>query len=104
MKLSKEELKKKIDEKVTDEDSKIELLEDIEDSFEVTETEDETEKVSKEDYEEVKTKYEELKTKYKERFLSGDSKETEEKETEDDEGLKKDEVIDVKEIFDEEEK
>lgn len=32
MKLSKEELKKKIDEKISDDDLKIELLEDIEDS------------------------------------------------------------------------
>lgn len=94
MKLSKEELKKKIDEKISDDDVKIELLEDIEDSFEVKE--DESEKVEKTAYDEVVAERDEIKRKYKERFLQGSEKEdTEEKE---DEELKEEEVIDVKEI------
>lgn len=96
MKLSKEELKKKIDEVIEDDDTKISLLEDIEDSFEV---EDETEKVDKTAYDEVVAKYEEIKTKYKERFLKGDDKEDkDEEEKEDDEELKEEEVVDIKEI------
>jgi len=98
MKLSKEELKAKIDEVVTDEDVKISLLEDVEDSFEVVEEvkEDETEKVSKEDYEKVVAERDEIKKKYKERFLSG-SEETKEDEKED-ETLSESKEIDVKEI------
>lgn len=96
MKLSKEELKKKIDEVIEDEDVKIGLLEDIEDSVDVS---DDTEKVEKTAYDEVVTKYEELKTKYKERFLKGDDKEEEvEEKKEDDEELKEEEVVDIKEI------
>lgn len=93
MKLSKEELKKKIDEKITDDDLKIELLEDIEDSVDVS---DDTEKVDKTTYDEVVTERDEIKRKYKERFLKGDDEEKDEKE--DDEELKEEEVIDVKEI------
>lgn len=94
MKLSKEELKKKITEVVEDEDTQIALLEDIEDSF--VESED-GEKVKKQAYEDLKIKYEDIKTKYKERFLKGeDVKEDEDKE--DDEELKEEEVIDIKEI------
>ena len=97
MKLSKDELKAKIDEKILDEDLKIELLEDIEDSLEVV---DDTEKVSKEDYEKVVAERDEIKEKYKARFLSKDElKEVEEKE---DEGLSEKEEVDVKEIFKEE--
>lgn len=96
MKLSKEELKKKIDEKIVDEDLKIELLEDVEDSFDVTEV-DETEKVEKTAYDEVVAERDEIKRKYKERFLNG-SEDSEEKEDEETEELKEEEVIDVKEI------
>ena len=92
MKLSKEELKAKINEKIADDDLKIELLEDIEDSIDVA---DDTEKVDKTAYDEVVAKYEEIKTKYKERFLGGEEKETEKEDTEE---LKEEEVIDVKEI------
>lgn len=96
MKLNKEELKKKIDEKISDDDLKIELLEDIEDSVDVM-TEDETEKVEKTAYDEVVAERDEIKRKYKERFLKGEEvKEDENKE--DDEELKEEEVIDVKEI------
>lgn len=93
MKLSKEELKKKIDEKISDEDVKIELLEDIEDSMEV---EDTSEKVEKTAYDEVVAERDEIKRKYKERFLNGSDEESEEKE--DAEELKEEEVIDVKKI------
>jgi len=93
-KLSKEELKKKIDEKITDEDLKIELLEDIEDSVDVS---DDTEKVEKTAYDEVVAERDEIKRKYKERFLKVD--ETKEDETkEDEEGLTEEEIVDVKEI------
>ena len=93
MKLSKEELKKKIDEKISDEDLKIELLEDIEDSVDIG---DDTEKVEKTAYDEVVAERDEIKRKYKERFLSGE--EVKEDESEDSEELKEEEVIDVKEI------
>lgn len=94
MKLSKEELKKKIDEKIADDDLKIELLEDIEDSIDVS---DDTEKVDKTSYDEVVAERDEIKRKYKERFLKGNDDE-EKDEKEDDEELKEEEVIDVKEI------
>lgn len=94
MKLSKEEFKKKIDEKIDNEDLKIELLEDVEDSFELS-TEDETEKVEKTAYDEVVAERDEIKRKYKERFLSGEEV-AEEKEDEYEE--KEDEIVDVKEI------
>ena len=94
MKLSKEDLKKKIDEKISDEDLKIELLEDIEDSIEVS---DESEKVEKTAYDEVVAERDEIKRKYKERFFKGSEEDSEEKE-DDKEELKEEEVIDVKEI------
>ena len=86
MKLSKEDLKKKVNEMEIDDETKIELLEDIEDSFEVES--DNTE------LEEIKTKYEELKEKYKARFLDSDSKEEEEEKEE----VKEVEEVDVEEI------
>ena len=97
MKLSKDELKKKIDEKISDEDLKIELLEDVEDSLE--DVADEVEKVLKEDYDKIVSELTDLKEKYKSRFLSKDEI-VEEKEDED--GLEDKEEIDVKEIFKEE--
>ena len=90
MKLSKEELIKKISEYEIGDEIKIELLEDVSDSFEVPE-------VDNSELEDLKIKYEELKEKYKERFLSGSEEEKEEKEEEIEE-LKEEEVIDVKEI------
>ena len=92
MKLSKEELLQKINEKVMDEDVKIELLEDITDSFEVSEEPKEDERVK-----ELEEKYASLMEKYKERFLKGEEKEDDE-EKEDEEEIKEEEVIDVKEI------
>ena len=94
MKLSKEELKKKIDEKISDEDLKIELLEDIEDSIDIS---DDCEKVEKTAYDEVVAERDEIKRKYKERFLKGSEEDSEENE-DDTEELKEEEVIDVKEI------
>ena len=89
MKMSKEELIKKVNESEIDDELKISLMEDITDSFE-GDVQDNSE------LEEVKAKYEELKEKYKSRFLEGEEKEPEEKE--DDEEIKEEEVIDVKEI------
>lgn len=93
MKLSKDELIKKINEKVMDEDVKIELMEDITDSFEVSEEPKEDERVK-----ELEDKYNSLMEKYKERFLSGSEEKEEKEENEDEEELKEEEVIDVKEI------
>ena len=88
-KLTKEELIAKVNEKEIPEEFKIELMEDITDSFGESD-----EMVTKEEFEGITNKYEELLAKYKERFL--DSKE-EVKEDEDKEYEEK-EVIDVKEI------
>ena len=85
MKLSKEDLKKKITEVVGDEDTQISLLEDIEDSFVEP---DEVDTVEKTTYDELETKYKDLQEKYKQRFLKGDDKkEAEEKKDEVDEEL-----------------
>ena len=95
MKLSKEELIAKIDEKVMDEDVKIELMEDITDSFE-----GEKESVDSERVKELEEKLRVMTEKYKERFLKGDEekKEVAEEKEVDDEELKEEEVIDIKEI------
>lgn len=90
-KISKDELISKINEKVTDEDVKIELMEDVTDSFdgENSSLQEEVDRLN----EEVAS----LKEKYKERFLKSDDvekKEDEIKEDDDDE----EKVIDVKEI------
>ena len=65
MKLSKEELKSKVNELVTDNEVAIQLLEDIEDSMEVGEVD--TAKID-----ELQAKLDDLKEKYKQRFLKGD--------------------------------
>ena len=94
MKLSKEELIAKINEKVMDEDVKIELMEDITDSMEVDVEPKEDERVK-----ELEEKYKALQEKYKERFLKGEEKEDEkEDEEKEDEELKEEKYIDVKEI------
>ena len=62
-KLTKEELKNKIAERIDDKELQIELLEDITDSFMENEVIDNTE------LEELKVKYEELQEKYRQRFL-----------------------------------
>ena len=92
MKLSKEELKQKVNELVTDNDIAIQLLEDIEDSMEVGEVD--TAKID-----ELQSKLDDLQEKYKQRFLKGDDKkDDEDKKEEVDEELEEKEVIDIKEI------
>ena len=92
MKLSKEELKNKVNELVQDNDVAIQLLEDIEDSMESGE-------IDNSELESLQAKFDELQTKYRERFLTGNEG-TEGKETKEeiDEGMEEKEVIDVKEI------
>ena len=80
-------MKKKVNEMEIDDEKKIELLEDIEDSFES--------ESNNAELEEIKTKYEELKEKYKARFLDTDSVV---EDTTTDEEVKEVEEIDVKEI------
>ena len=91
MKLSKEELKSKVNELVTDNDIAIQLLEDIEDSMEVGEVD--TAKID-----ELQAKLDDLQKKYKQRFLKGDDKKEAEDKKEVDEELEEKEVIDIKEI------
>lgn len=96
--ISKKDLKKKVDELDISEDNKIELFEDIDDSIK----EDTEEKVLKSEYDAVvlerdniKKELEDVKRKYKERFLSGE--EVKALNTEDEE-IKEEKYIDVKEI------
>lgn len=91
MKLSKEELKAKVNELVTDNEIAIQLLEDIEDSMEVGEVD--TAKID-----ELQAKFDDLQEKYKQRFLKGDDKKEAEDKKEVDEELEEKEVIDIKEI------
>lgn len=101
MVLSKEDFKKKIDTLEISDDEKIEILEDIEDSW----TEDVNEEYKaryegeKKDMEatiaELKATIAELKAKYKERFFNTGTVENKEDITEDIEEKK---IIDVKEI------
>ena len=91
MKLSKEELKQKVNELVTDNDIAIQLLEDIEDSMETGEVD--TTKID-----ELQAKLDDLQEKYKQRFLKGDDKKDAEDKKEVDEELEEKEVIDIKEI------
>lgn len=93
MKLSKDELKQKVNELVTDNYIAIQLLEDIEDSMEVGEVD--TAKID-----ELQAKLDDLQEKYKQRFLKGDDKkeDAEEKKEDVDEELEEKEVIDIKEI------
>lgn len=95
MKLSKDELKQKINDLSVDDDVKITLLEDVEDSFETSED-------NGEELTELQTKYDELKEKYKNRFLTGkDEKKDEEEKKE--YGLDEQEIVEEKDIFKEEE-
>lgn len=90
MKLSKDELIAKINGYEIDDNVKIELMEDVTDSFENTVDTSETD--------ELKAKYEELKQKYKDRFLKGEETEKETKEESDNPEMEEKEVIDIKEI------
>lgn len=98
-KLSKDEFKQKYSEMITDNDDLlISLLEDIEDSIEVADNQAEIEN--------LENQLKDLKQKYKERFLTKveEIEEVEKKLDEKDaesmteEGLKEEEVIDIKEI------
>lgn len=100
MKLSKQELLTKIEEKIVDEDLKIELMEDITDSID-----EEASEAYKAQYEAEKADLEaqianekayilDLKKKYKERFLTP----IDDKEDESIEEVKEEDVIDIKEI------
>jgi len=91
MKLSKEELKQKVNEIVTDNEIAIQLLEDIEDSMDVGE-------VDRTKIDELQAKFDDLQEKYKQRFLKGDDKKEVEDKKEVDEELEEKEVIDIKEI------
>lgn len=91
MKMSKEELIKKINESEISDEMKVSLMEDITDSFEDVQETDLSGYVEKE-------KYDELLEKYKARFLSGDDKEDKKEDEDETEELKEEEVIDVKEI------
>lgn len=101
MKLSKDELKQKIVQTVTDEDVQIALLEDVEDSMDITS--DNTDEINtlKVENEDLKTKYEDIKTKYKNRFLGTDSKESKEKKIDE---PKEEEKVEETDIFKEIEK
>lgn len=94
MKLSKDELIAKINEKVMDEDVKIELMEDITDSVE---TEGSTNEEDKQRIEELEIKYKNLQEKYKERFLNSNTKEDKE-DKEEMIGNEEEKTIDIKEI------
>lgn len=97
MKLSKKELMQRVSNLIEDDETKISVLEDMEDSIvEESSVENVIDENTKRELEEIKWKYEDLKNRYKERFLNGTDEESEEKE--DDEELKEEEVIDVKEI------
>lgn len=88
MKLTLDEFKKKVDNYDIDEDIKVTLLEDLEDSFSNNESED----VS------YKDKYLEMRERYKKRFL--ESEEIEDTELIDGDNSNDDDilVVDVKEI------
>lgn len=95
MKLSKEELLKKISEAGFEDEAAISLMEDITDSWSDEVIEDRSEEIEQltKDLEDLDTKYKDLLQKYKDRFLNIDVEE----ETEDD-SEESEEVIDVKEI------
>ena len=104
-KLSKEELKAKINEFDVSDDIKIAMLEDIEDSMDVVDTTELDN--AKADLEKALSDLEEMKTKYKERFLSKEEVEeiAKDEDTSEVEETKEDEeVIDVKDIFTDDEK
>lgn len=99
-KLSKEELIKKVDESSMSDDEKISFMEDISDSFDFDDTELEK---AKTDLETALTEIESLKAKYKERFLSSAEEKIEDAIDEIDPEMKEEEVIDVKDIYIDEE-
>lgn len=98
MKLSKEELKQKVNELVTDNEIAIQLLEDIEDSMEVGEVDTTKIEELQAKLDDLQAKLDDLQEKYKQRFLKGDDKKDAEDKKEVDEELEEKEVIDIKEI------
>lgn len=95
-KLSKEELIAKINEKLADNSElAVELMEDVTDSFETIDTSDYEKQI-----EEEKAKYADLLQRYKDRFVSAEVVEEKEEVVEPTE--ENAEVVDVKDIFEEE--
>lgn len=92
MKLSKDDLKKKISETIEDNDKAISILEDIEDSMEIPDTSELDD--LKQKYEEQTEKFEELKEKYKSRFL-GENNKVEDKKVDE---LEEEKIIDIRDI------
>lgn len=98
MKLSKQELKQRISDSITDnEELVISLLEDIEDSM-VETNETVIDETKTKEIEDLKWKYENLQAKYKERFLKGEETEKETKDETDNPEMEEKAVIDIKEI------
>lgn len=89
-KISREEFAKKYVDKF-DDDTGIEFLEDVTDSF----IEDEV--VKKSDYDDIVSKYEDIKEKYKSRFTDAESSKKE--EIKKPEELEEKKYIDIKSIF-----
>lgn len=94
-KLTKEELIKKVSEKVTDAEVQVELMEDITDSF--------GDVVDNSELEELKVKYDELMNKYRDRFLEvkevkEEIEDAQKEENSEEDELKEEEVIDIQEI------
>lgn len=94
-KLTKEELIKKVSEKVTDAEVQVELMEDITDSF--------GDVVDNSELEELKVKYDELMNKYRDRFLEvkevkEEIEQAQEENSEEIDEVKEEEVIDIQEI------
>lgn len=94
-KLTKEELIKKVSEKVTDAEVQVELMEDITDSF--------GEEIDNSELEELKVKYDELMNKYRDRFLEvkevkEEIEDAQKEENSEEDELKEEEVIDIQEI------
>ena len=98
MKLSKQELKQRISDSITDdEELVISLLEDIEDSM-IETNENVIDETKAKKLEELRWKYDILQEKYKERFLKGEEKKEDEDKEKKYEELEEKEVIDIKEI------
>ena len=93
MKLSKEELIAKVNEKVENVDLAIELIEDITDSFELADTSELDTKIT-----ELTEELSNLKEKYKNRFLGIPEEPGEPEEPENVPELETKEVVDIKEI------
>lgn len=94
--MTKDSLKQKISEKITDTDLAIELLEDIDDSMDVVDN-SELEKV-KSELEKTKQDLDNMKEKYKARFTESIPVSETKKEPEA-EGLSEEKYVDIKDIF-----